>query len=60
MLWDHFTTFRVILKKKEEESSANAGARGVACVTRFITGHEQTQFNCVCYCLFFGVFLVSK
>ena len=30
---------------------------GVASVTRFVTGHEQTQSNRDCYFLFFGAFL---
>ena len=33
---------------------------GVASVACFITGHEQTQSNQVCYFLFLGVFLASK
>ena len=33
---------------------------GVASVAYFITGHEQTQCNRVCYFHFFGIFLASK
>ena len=33
---------------------------GVASVAYFITGHEQTHLNQVCYCPFLGVFLASK
>ena len=32
----------------------------VASVAHFITDHEQTQFNRVCYFDFFGVFFASE
>ena len=33
---------------------------GLAIVAYFITGHEQTQMNQVCYFCFFSMFLASK
>ena len=33
---------------------------GMAIVAYFITGHEETQMNQVCYFRFFSVFLASK
>ena len=35
-------------------------SRGVACVALFITDHEQTQFNRVCFFHFSGVFCFQK
>ena len=33
---------------------------GVGSIAYFITGHEQTQLNRVCFLNFFAVFLTSK
>ena len=41
-------------------SLAKADAKGRACLSRFITGHEQTRLNHVLYFLFFSLFLASK
>ena len=49
--------FRIILKIEFYLSQCIGGVTGVADLR---TGHEQTQYNRVCYFHLFGVFLACK